>query len=278
MRKLPLYIFTEDLNFFYKLNKALKEKKIPFKISNIPDKIPNFPSLILTTVKEFDRLGRLNNKATILAYSLDEKFEDYLLKVIASYRVGFKQKYNSLTFSIDPGNRIGLIVFLDDYYFDSYCFYEEKSIIRNILTTINFFQMDNPQLMNLEFKFGSGVLSLTQKLISLIYKKLKNQEKTRVFLIDEFKSSKIKTLNKYRSKKISKDEISALILALRDGIELNFNSYISISDQTKGKKPKFKTLQQNKSITLNKPIYTIEQIVEKILNSELSLSNASQLI
>lgn len=278
MRKLPLYIFTGDLNFFYRLNKALKEKKIPFKISNILDKIPNYPSLILTTVKEFDRLVRSNNKAIILAYSVEEKFEDYLLKVIASYRVGYKQNYNSLTFSIDPGNRIGLMIFLDDYYFDSYCFYDEESIIKNIHTTIIFFQMDNPQLMNLEFKFGSGVLSLTQKLIGLIYKRIKNLEKTRIFLIDEFKSSKMKNMNKYRSKRISKDEISALILALRSGIELNFNSYISISNPTKRKKPKFNILQQNKSNALNEPLYTIEQIVEKILNSEMSLSSASQLI
>ncbi|MFW9770616.1 MAG: hypothetical protein ACFFEO_00400 [Candidatus Thorarchaeota archaeon] len=278
MRKLPLYIFTEDLNFFYRLNKALKEKNIPFKISNIPYKIPKFPSIILTTVKELDRLLRINNRAIILAYSLNEKFEDYLLKVIASYRVGFKNNYNSLIFSIDPGNRIGLMVFLDDYYFDSYCFYEEDSIIKNIHATINYFQINNPHLMNLEFKFGSGVLSITQKLIDMIYKTIENENKTRIFLIDEFKSSKIKTLNKYHRKKISKDEISALILALREGIELNFNNYISIFNQTKRKKSKINSFHQNKSKTLNEPLYPMEEIIKKILNNELSLSDASQLI
>ncbi|MFW9781938.1 MAG: hypothetical protein ACFFFB_06610 [Candidatus Heimdallarchaeota archaeon] len=278
MRKLPLYIFTEDLNFFYRLNKALKEKNIPFKISNIPNKIPNFPSIILTTVKELDRLLRINNRAIILAYSLNEKFEDYLLKVIASYRVGFKNNYNSLIFSIDPGNRIGLMVFLDDYYFDSYCFYEEDSIIKNIHATINYFQINNPHLMNLEFKFGSGVLSITQKLIDMIYKTIENENKTRIFLIDEFKSSKIKTLNKYRQKKISKDEISALILALREGIELNFNNYLSIFNQTKRKKSKINSFHQNKSKTLNEPLYPMEEIIKKILNNEFSLSDASQLI
>jgi hypothetical protein len=278
LRKLPLYIFTEDLNFFYKLNKALKEKKIPFKISNILDKIPNFPSIILTTIKELDRLVRINNKATILAYSFNEMFDEYLLKVIASYRVGFKVNYTSIIFSIDPGNRIGLMIFLDDFYFDSFCFYEEENIIKNIYRIINFFQTNNQHLMNLEFKFGSGVLSVTQKLIGLIYNSIKNLEKTRIFLIDEFKSSKIKTLNKYRGKKISKDEISALILALREGIELSINNYISITNQTKGKKPKSNTFRQNKSYILSEPSFTMQQIIEKVLNGELSLSKASQLI
>ncbi|MFX0146388.1 MAG: hypothetical protein ACFE8E_01430 [Candidatus Hodarchaeota archaeon] len=266
------------MNFFYRLNKALKEKKIPFIISNIPNKIPNFPSIILTTVKESNRLVRINNKAIILAYSINEMFEDYLLKIIASYRVGFKLNYNSIIFSIDPGNRIGLMVFLDDYYFDSYCFYEEESIIKKIHNIIKYFQMNNPNLINLEFKFGSGVLSLTQKLIGLIYKTIKNQNRARFFLIDEFKSSKIKTLNKYIGKKISKDEISALILALRGGIELDINNYNSISNSTKGKKSKPNAFQQPKSWTANEPQYTLFQIIEKILNSELSLSSASQLI
>jgi len=278
LRRLPLYIFTEDLNFFYRLNNALKEKKIPFRISNILNKIPKFPSIILTTIGELERLGRINNKAIVLPYSVNEGFDEYLLKVLASYRVGFKDSYTSLIFSIDPGNRTGLMVFLDDFYFDSFCFYEEESIIKYIYTIINFFQANNPHLLDLEFKFGSGVLSLTQKLIGLIYNSIKNREKIKIFLIDEFKSSKIKTLNKYQGKKISKDEISALILALRGGIELSINNYISITNHTKGRKCKPKTFKKNKLDIINEPSFTIEQIIEKILTGELSLSKASQLI
>ena len=278
MRRLPLYIFTEDLNLFYRLNNVLKEKKIPFRISNILNKIPKFPSIILTTIGELERLGRINNKAIVLPYSVNKGFDEYLLKVLASYRVGFKDYYTSLIFSIDPGNRTGLMVFLDDFYFDSFCFYEEESIIKYIYTITNFFQADNPHLMDLEFKFGSGVLSQTQKLIGLIYNSIKNREKIKIFLIDEFKSSKIKTLNKYQGKKISKDEISALILALREGVEISINNYISITNQTKGrkllpnsnKKPNFESISEH--------LFTIEQIIEKVLNGEISLSKASQLI
>ena len=46
-----------------------------------------------------------------------ENFSCYILKILAAYRVNYKDCYSELTFSIDPGtSQIGIIVFLDDFY------------------------------------------------------------------------------------------------------------------------------------------------------------------
>ena len=69
-----IFILTEDLNFFYLLNKELNRLKIKFKVLNVGNKVPKIPnSLILTTqeeIKKFETYYR--SKVNILSYFDEE--------------------------------------------------------------------------------------------------------------------------------------------------------------------------------------------------------------
>jgi len=273
-----IYVLTENLNFFYKLNKELNQFNIPFKILTISKKIPISPSIVLTTIEEFKKREKYHKNGNFLTYSSEDSFEEYILKVISAYRIGYKDHYSELTFSIDPGNRSGLVVFLDDYYLISHCCFEIRDLIKKIKNYTQYFQKDNPDPMKLILKFGRGVLSLTRDLVDKIYSIFSDEKDIRILLIDEFKSSKIKIHNGERENKISKDEVSALVLALRDGIEVTKSNYNLIFNQIKSRtliKEDFKKEMLNKkSIFLEE----IADIAEQVLNGDLSLSKSSQMI
>jgi len=190
-----------------------------------------------------------------------------------AFKVGEK-----LTFSIDPGKKIGLMVFLDNYYFDSYCCYRTEELIEKIVKIMRVFQINNPDLIHVDFKFGRGVLSITYELVKNIYKIFKSRQNLRVYLIDESRTSKIKNLNKFKGKKVSKDEISALILAMREGIEVTHENYIKIFNQIKSKKLKLNPISKRDIESNNGALFKIEDIIEKVLSGECSLIESSQLI
>ncbi|MFX0137765.1 MAG: hypothetical protein ACFFDN_29260 [Candidatus Hodarchaeota archaeon] len=242
---------------------------------NIGKRLPNTPSLILTTSKELNKLERVNNKAKILAYLDTQKFENYLLEVLSSYRVGYKETYSSLTFSIDPGKKIGLMIFLDDFFLDSYCCFKEVDLIRILEEYITYFKSKNENLW-LIFKFGIGVISVTHSLVKLIFSNYKDRF-IRIFLIDEHKSSKIKIYNR-KEPKFSKDEIAALIISLREGIEVNIINYESFFNQIKAKRLKIErwkdfTFEKNNGYDLS-----LEVIAKRVLNGELSLKDSTKII
>ena len=269
--KNKIFLLTEDLSFFYKLNKELNRLNIKFNILNIGNKLPTFSSLILTTSKEINKFERHNQKNIFLPYSSHNDFERFISKVIAAYRIGYKENYSNLTFSIDPGTKhIGLVIFLDNYYFLSHTIYDKKELINKIKNyTKNF---DNPNLIKLSFKFGRGVLPLTIELVNKIFTAFKNRGKMRVYLIDEAKSSKIRIY--YQGKSFPKDEASALILALRDGIEVNQNNFQKIFNQIKSKKLKKEELRNDLFEKNNDMPSILREIAEKVLNGEVSLSES----
>lgn len=269
--KNKIFLLTEDLSFFYKLNKELNRLNIKFNILNIGNKLPTFSSLILTTSKEINKFERHNQKNIFLPYSSHNGFERFISKVIAAYRIGYKENYSNLTFSIDPGTKhIGLVIFLDNYYFLSHTIYDKKELINKIKNyTKNF---DNPNLIKLSFKFGRGVLPLTIELVNKIFTAFKNRGKMRVYLIDEAKSSKIRIY--YQGKSFPKDEASALILALRDGIEVNQNNFQKIFNQIKSKKLKKEELRNDLFEKNNDMPSILREIAEKVLNGEVSLSES----
>lgn len=273
-----MYILTENLNFFYKLNKIFTEKKISFKVLTLGSKIPSIASLILTTSEEIRKFETKNNNVKFLIYSPETIFDEYILRVLAAYRIEYKEYYSKLTFSIDPGKKIGLMVFLDNYYFDSYCCYRTEELIEKIVKIMRVFQINNPDLIHVDFKFGRGVLSITYELVKNIYKIFKSRQNLRVYLIDESRTSKIKNLNKFKGKKVSKDEISALILAMREGIEVTHENYIKIFNQIKSKKLKLNPISKRDIESNNGALFKIEDIIEKVLSGECSLIESSQLI
>ncbi|MBY9008839.1 MAG: hypothetical protein KGD74_03125 [Candidatus Lokiarchaeota archaeon] len=277
MRNQPLYILTEDLNFFYLLKSELDKNNIHFKILDLDSKIPKIPSIILTTTSDYKK-HRYKNRINYLIYSKNNDFGTYFLHVIAAVRIGYKKNYSTLTFSIDPGKKLGLMVFLDDYYLDSYCCFENSDFFAIIKKNIDTFEGDNPALMKLSFKLGRGVLDITYDLVKQIYTLFQNRNCLRVCLIDEFKSSQFKFSGNNVGKKFTKDEISALILAFRLGIDVRFDNYEDIFEQIWMKKIFIRKTEIEKSENHGETLLSLGEVVEQVLNGKLTLSKAIEII
>ncbi|MHA1240699.1 MAG: hypothetical protein ACTSQU_07870 [Promethearchaeota archaeon] len=240
-------------------------------------KIPDIPSIILTTSNDIKKRG-YKNRVNYLVYSKDQDFGKYFLHVLAAVRIGYKKYYSTLTFSIDPGKKLGLMVFLDDYYLDSYCCFENSDFLAIVHKYTVIFEEDNPTLMKLNFKLGRGVLDITFDLVKQIYFMFQNRRHLRVCLIDEFKSSQFKLSKNTIGKKFTKDEISALILAFRFGIDVRFDNYNDIFKQLRMKKIFIRKNNKEKSKNRDEPLLSLEEIVVNVLNGTLSLSNAIEII
>ncbi len=278
MRNKILYVYTENLNFFYRLNRELNQLNIKFKILSGLSKIPDISSLLLTTSKEFDRFKEHYKKLKILPYSKEKNFKHYILKVLAAYRTDYKGNYTDLLFSIDPGSRqVGLVVFVDDYYFNSHTFYDENVIIDFIKDYIDCFQTDNPDLLQLTFKFGSGVLTFTAKLIEQIINIFQKRNRLKIYLINESKSSKIKIQN-IKKRFRTKHELSALIIALWSGVEVD--SLDSLNSIKQGKILNLNNRKENEKLlkVVNESPIEVKDIIEKIINNDISLSQSAKMI
>ena len=276
MRLKAIYILTENLNFFYKLNNGLKNKRIQFRILTFWDKIPNIPSVILTTSKEAIQIEIVNKDTILLEFIEGDDINQYILKVLAVFRLGY-QDYDNLLFSIDPGlNHIGIVVFLDDYFFDSSTLTENSQVIKYIQKLVYSIQQDNTNPLSLDIKFGRSLLGTTQDLVNCALSTFSNILDMKVFLIDESNTSKIKISK--QGKKFPKHEAAALILSFREGLDVNYQNYRTI-------------FKKNKQIALNRELlsrynepYTKEyimrfsKIAEAVITGEKSLSESIKLI
>ncbi|MFX1237670.1 MAG: hypothetical protein ACFFAS_14240 [Promethearchaeota archaeon] len=247
---------------------------LKFNILNFKNKIPNLPCIILTTSQEVSRIAKFSEELVkIISKEQEEPLKKYILRVLAAYKVGFKEDYSILVFCIDPGTKhIGLVVFLEDRYLNSHTFHNIESLIGEIGNYIDYLQGIHSTL-KLEFKFGIGVLSTTLEIVSNIYTYFKDDKHIRIFLVDESKTSK---LNVYHEKqRIPKHEVSALILALREGIEINKKNYVSVFKNIKDKKIKLKTYNSNYLNHDNDYSTFLRELLIKIVSGELTLANSS---
>ncbi|MFX1378146.1 MAG: hypothetical protein ACFFA4_03560 [Promethearchaeota archaeon] len=278
MRNKILYIRTENLNFFYRINRELTRLNIKFEVLNIRDKLPNVPSIILTTVGEIHKFKNSYENLIILSYSYEENFQHYVLKVLAAYKIEYKDFYSDLMFSIDPGTKqIGIAIFLDDLFLISHTIYDKREFIEFIDDKVNCFQENNPFLMKLEFKFGSGVLPLTIELLKEVYDHFGMNKNKKIFLIDESKSSKTKIKDKKKRVR-TKHEISALILALRRGKEITQFNYTKIFKQIKLQEQNLNKDSNKNIVELDESLDNLKQLIDKILNNEISLSLSSKIL
>jgi len=271
-----LYIYTENLNFFYRLNRELIRLNIKFEVLNIRNKIPSHSSIMLTTSDEVHNFINIPEKLKILPYSIEENFEYYILKVLAAVKIGLKDSYLELLFSIDPGTtQIGIVVFLDDHYLQAHTVYENALFMDIIKNYIICFQHKKPNQLKINFKLGRGVIPITIDLLKLIYNSYKNRKFLKVYLIDEKKSSKIK-INFKNMRINTKHEISALILALRKGVEVNINNYLKIIKE--GKSQNFNNNEYNILEETGEGKIYLKEVIDRLLINDIALSKASQLL
>ncbi|MHA1985062.1 MAG: hypothetical protein ACW98D_00335 [Promethearchaeota archaeon] len=251
---------------------------IKFKVLSASSKIPDISSLLLTTAGEVHNFRDNHKKLKILTYSESENFDYFILKVLAAYRIDYKEFYSDLIFSIDPGlKQIGLVVFLDDYYLFSHTIYKGSKLIDLIKNYIECFQINNPDKLNLTFKFGSGVIALTLKLIEQIIDAFQSRNSMKIYLIDESKSSKIR-IQHIKKKFRTKHELSALIIALRKGVDIKD---LNLEESPKlGKIFDLNYSRQNEKFIklVNESTVEVKDIIDKILNDKISLSQSFRLI
>ena len=273
-----IFILTDDLNFFYLVNKELNRLKIKFKILNVGNKIPRIPnSLILTTQEEVTKFeARYKSNVNILPYSDDEIFSHYIIRVLAASRVSpIMLQYSELTFSIDPGSKhLGLAVFLDGFYLNSHTLYSDDDLLTKIEIYINIFQNVTQKPLSLIFKFGSGILSLNFWVLEKIYQKFKKKKSIKFFLIDESKSSKFKIYTQDK-KRIPSHEASALIIALRKGLEVEQTNIIDLIKQFKSHDLKKKIFKFENN---NKRHESLNEIAEKVLRGEISINDSIDML
>ena len=269
MRNKPIYILTEDLNFFYRINKALNNKKLNFKILSLQDRIPNIPSIILTTSVELDRIKPKNDNVDIIPYIPMENLEKYIFKILAAYRLGYRD-YETLIFSIDPGlNHIGIVVFLDYFYLNSQTFLDRKSLVKHVKLYVESIQENNSKELKLTFKFGRSLIEITRNLINDILD-IYEERKPHIYLIDESNSSKIRVSHK--GKKFPKHESSALILAFRKGLKVNSGNYERVLSQHA------KKIKDSVTNGFRYNLNNLSEIAEKVINGEISLKESYSLI
>jgi len=259
------------------LKKQLDKHSIAFKILNLDAKIPTQSAIILATSEDVDKL-EVKKHNNYLVYSKNQDFKKYLIKVIAAFRIGYKKYYSKLTFSIDPGKKLGLMIFLDDYYLESYCCFEPGDLHRIINQYYETFQGDNPKLMFLDFKLGRGVLPITFNLAKQIYNNFHERKNLQVLLIDEFKSSKIRISADRAGRKFTKDEISALVLTFRTGIMVNISNYETIFQLIRNKKLNAGILKKVKSENDEESLIDLRKVSVKVLNGELDIISAIQIL
>ena len=168
------------------------------------------------------------------------------------------------------------MIFLDEYYLYSYCCFKMDEVFSKIMKYIQCFQSENKNDIKITFKLGNGVLELTLNLIKQIFSIYNGRKNMWIFLIDEFKSSKIKVNQKNKPHHVSKDELSALILALRDGIEIKQNEYDNLMKQYY----KNRKIEVDKAGVKNEEgVYdksALAEIVIKVIDGELTLKDASE--
>lgn len=274
----PLYIYTENLNFFYKLNKELKRLKIDFEILYTGRKLPTLSSIVLTTLDEIKKLENIPEKLVILPYSSTDNFNHYILEILAAVKIEFKDFYSELTFSIDPGTtHIGIIVFLDDFYLHAHTIYEKELFIETINKYIICFQKKNLNLLRLNFKIGSGVIPITIDLLKKIFSNFENRKKMKVYLVDEAKSSKIKIQDKFNLIK-SKHESSALIIAMRKGIEVNIRNYLKVIKYGNSYNQNYYGKDEISFEPIMEGSVKLKEIISRLLNDDISLSKSSQIL
>jgi len=278
LNKVKIFVLTNNPKFFYKINKELNDLGYKFNIIEFKDIIPNISSIILTTLEESKKIINFNkNKVLIFPYNEKEDFDKYIFNIIKIFQCGAKD-YSNLLFSIDPGQTIGLAVFLDGFLFYSNSFYDKKKLISDIKKTIKNLSEDNLTQLIISFKFGRGVFSITVDLISEIYKIYNEKEKFKIYLINESKSSKIK-LHKI-SDKLSKHEASAVILALRPGIEVNKDNYSKFIELTKSDKNIRKKVDEELTIIsfLNQNIDLLKSVFLDIVDCKIPIDKVLEFI
>ncbi|MHA1342063.1 MAG: hypothetical protein ACTSRZ_14710 [Promethearchaeota archaeon] len=241
-----LILHINDAKIFFNLQRKLHKKGIPFYMLD-ESRLPRFECLIVSDfegINYFQHLPHFDERKNYFTFLNYENFPNYnilYINIIKSLRS--IEDFDKLTCSIDPGEEyIGVAYFLDNYLLSTDVFYDLESMLENI----NLYILSlNPSL--LEFKIGRGNskplrdtlnLFLNSNEKSTLNKNFKIQFNAfNIYLVDERGSSKVKKPKEYYfqmqnylypTQRLSKHEKAAIIIGMREGLQLDLKSFQKI--------------------------------------------------
>lgn len=261
--RLNIYLYSNDPRFFYRVNDSFKKLKLPIRVLNFGTKFRKMDGIILTTKSEYEQFSLEKQNDRFLVYSETQDFEEFIMKVLATHKLGYVDNYSEIIFSIDPGyKKSGVAIFIDEYFLKSEILFKQVDIIELIKNFTKYFNSDEGPPVEVKIFFGAGVPSLVDSLLKGLREELK-EDIPDFYLIDESFTSKIKFNKKLF--KISKHEYSALKIAIR-GVNALKNNLLS-----------GEVLKQNKKFQTMELVSELEftEILEKeVFFGYLSISDA----
>ena len=139
------------------------------------------------------------------------------------------------------------------------------------------FQKGNSNPITLILKFGRGVISITTDLLKLVYDTFSKRKSMKVYLVDESRTSKIKIQDK-KKQVGTKHEVSALIIAMRKGFEVDSSNYLQIISKKIFQNTKYHEGRENDWEEVQENKLNLRKIIERLLINDISLSKSSELI
>ena len=202
--RINLSIATRNSKAYYMFTKLLKEMGINYNSININDDI-NRGTLILTTTKEKKEI-KANRIITIEELSQEITTNKEL--IISSL---YNNKEDTMVVGIDPGEKIGISIYLKHYEIYSNTFNSVEVTVDNLSKIIK-----KSKCSKKIIRVGTGFPKIGKQLIKEIFGECENIE---IEQVDESGTSSLGK-NKF-GKKGTRDQYSARIIAFRVGKEIN---------------------------------------------------------
>ncbi|MEM2955899.1 MAG: hypothetical protein QXM25_04195 [Nitrososphaerales archaeon] len=196
-----IVVATLDGRAYYRITSILKEMGLKFDNVMPGETLNPSTKLVITTEKE----GNLINHEKVL--SLEELSKDPYLakeKIIDNL---YSNTDESIIIGIDPGKRIGMAVY-----------YRQRDLMGDVLNSADeVIEKVVKLIMSTNAKkkivrIGNGEPEMAEKIANELSKRLRN---TIIELVDERGTSSLSKIKP--SKKVVRDQRSAMIIALRQG-------------------------------------------------------------
>lgn len=194
-------VMTLDGRAYYKITSMLKEMGLKFDNLMPGEVLSPSVKLVITTEKEKNLISHEK------VLSLEELSKDPYLakeKIIDNLYANGEE---SIITGIDPGKRIGIAVY-----------YRQKELMGDVLNSVDetivkvVKLIENTRAKKKIVRIGNGEPEMAEKMANELSKRLKN---TIIELVDERGTSSLSKIKS--SKKVGRDQRSAMIIAFRQG-------------------------------------------------------------
>lgn len=238
-------LMTENFLLYYDLVSIMKRRNIPFASLSFKEEIPPNVDVILTSIKEKDRI----NFDRIISCEVNSNLDDAIDKaILLSYGK------NEIIIGIDPGKNIGVAIFGGEKLIRSFTASTPEAAARHIIRFVNYGDIQHAVV-----RIGNGARIIRNRIINLL-----QNPRFKIEIVDENEVVKA-----------NDDEKAAMHIAMMEGKEINGKMEII------PKKGEIKEMQRlsrikSKNITISKKLakmvligkITLEEAIERQKNHE----------